>query len=72
MICGSQDERRVWGTMDTWVCMTESLHCSPEPIGTLLIGYTPIQNKWFNTKVLSRISTSEWEDKLCEYYKEFL
>ena len=31
--------------MDTCICMAESLHCSPETI-TLLIGYTPIQNKF--------------------------
>ena len=30
--------------MDTCLCMTESLHCSPETITTLLIGYTPITN----------------------------
>ena len=30
--------------MDTCICMAESLHCSPETITTLLIGYTPIQN----------------------------
>ena len=33
------------GEMDT--CMAESLHCSPETITTLLISYTPIQNKKF-------------------------
>ena len=25
--------------------MAESLHCSPDTIKTLLIGYTPVQNK---------------------------
>ena len=30
--------------MDTYICMAESLHCSPEIMTTLLIGYTPIQN----------------------------
>ena len=33
--------------MGTCVCMAESLHCSPETTITLLIGYTPIQNKNF-------------------------
>ena len=33
-----------WGRMNTCVCTAESLHCSPEIITTLLIGYTPIQN----------------------------
>ena len=44
MLCGSLDARGVWGRMDTCMCMTESLHCSPETITKLLIGYTPIQN----------------------------
>ena len=33
------------GGMDTWICMAESLHCSPETITTLLIGYTPMQKR---------------------------
>jgi len=33
-----------WERMNTYICMTESLHCSPETITTLLIGYTPVQN----------------------------
>ena len=36
--------------MDTCLCMAESLPCSPETIMTLLIGYTPIQNKKFKIK----------------------
>ena len=32
------------------LCMTESLCCSPETITTLLISYTPIQNKKFFKK----------------------
>ena len=31
----------VWGRMDTYVCMTQSLHCSPETMTVLLISYTP-------------------------------
>ena len=34
-----------WGRMDLCTCMAESLHCSPETITTLLIGYTPVPNK---------------------------
>ena len=30
--------------------MAESLHCLPETITTLLIGYTPIQNKTLKKK----------------------
>ena len=51
MLCGSLDGRRVWGRMDTCICMAESLHCSPEIIIILLISYTPIQNKKFKKKL---------------------
>ena len=44
MLCASLDGREVWGRTDTCICMAESLHCSPEHITTLLIGYTPMQN----------------------------
>ena len=44
MLCASLDGREVWGRTDTCICMAESLHCSPEPITTLLIGYNPMQN----------------------------
>ena len=42
MLCGSLDGREVLGEMDTYICMAESLCCSPEIITTLLIAYTPI------------------------------
>ena len=45
MLCGSLDGREVWERMDTCICMAESLHCSPEIITTLLIGYAPVQNR---------------------------
>jgi len=45
MLCGSLDERGVLGKMDTCICMAKSLCCQHGIITTLLIGYTPIQNK---------------------------
>ena len=39
MLCGRLDEREVWGRMDTWICMVESLQHSPETITALLISY---------------------------------
>ena len=39
MLCGSLDGRRVWGEMDTCICMIESLHCSPETIITLFVNW---------------------------------
>ena len=45
MLCGSLYRREVWEGMDTCVCMAEFLRCSPETITTLLISYTPLQNK---------------------------
>ena len=54
MLCGSLDGKGVWGRMDMYgcicICIVESLHCSPETITTLLIGYTPTQNKKFKIK----------------------
>ena len=50
MLCGSRDGRKVWGRMDTCVCMAESLFCSPETAPILLIGYIPIQDKSLKTK----------------------
>ena len=46
VLCGSLYGRRVWGSMDTCICMAESLHGSSETV-TLLIGYIPIQNESF-------------------------
>lgn len=37
--------------MDTCVCKSESLHCSPEITAALLINYTQIQNKKFKKKL---------------------
>ena len=45
MFFGSLDERGIWVRMGTCICMAESLHCPPETITTLLIGYTPVRNK---------------------------
>ena len=46
MSCGSLDGRGIWRRMDTCICMAESLHCSPETIIILLIGYTPKTNNY--------------------------
>ena len=45
MLCDSLDGRGVWGRMDAWISMAESLCYPPETITTLLIGYVPIENK---------------------------
>ena len=42
---GSRDGTGVYGRMDTCICLSESLHCSPETVTTLLPGNTPTQNK---------------------------
>ena len=47
VLCGSLDWGGVCRRLDTCICMAESLRCSPEAITTLLISYTPIQNKKF-------------------------
>ena len=50
MLCGSLDGRGVWETMDTCICMAESLCCLPEIITMLLTCYSPKQSKKFNKK----------------------
>ena len=45
VLSASLDGTGFWGRMDTCVYMAESLRCSPEMTTTLLINYTPIQNK---------------------------
>ena len=52
MLRGSLDGRGVWGRMDT--CMPESPQCSPQITTTLLISYTPIQNKKLKKKQLKK------------------
>ena len=47
VLCSNLDGRGLWGRIDTYICMAETLHCSPEITTTLLIGYTSIQNKMF-------------------------
>ena len=56
MLCGNLDGSGVWVRMDAYICMAESLCCSPEAITILLIGYSPIQNKILKKeiKILSR------------------
>ena len=39
MLCVTLDGRVVWGRMGTWICMGESLPCSPEATTTLLVSY---------------------------------
>ena len=48
VLCGSLDGRGVWGTMDTLLCMT--LCCTPKATTTVLISYTPTQNKMLKKK----------------------
>ena len=53
MLRASLDGTAVWGRMDVCARMAETLCSSPETTTTLLIGYTPIQNKKFEV----------WEEK---------
>ena len=39
LLCASLDGRGIWMRMGTCMFMAESLHCSPETITILLIGY---------------------------------
>ena len=48
----------LWGRMDTWTCVTESLCCSPEAITALLIGSTLKQNNIKESRFLGEIITT--------------
>jgi len=50
MLCGNKDGRGVQERIDACVFITEPLCCPTETITTLLIGYTPIQNKKFKLR----------------------
>ena len=58
MLYGNLDERVFSRRLDTCICMAESLCSPPEAITTLLIGYTPIQNK------KSKLKKKEKENQL--------
>ena len=47
MLCASLDGRKVWERMDTGIYVAVSLCYLPETTRTLLICYTPTQNKKF-------------------------
>ena len=49
VLCACLDGRVVWERIDTFICLSESHHCSPETTIILLTGYIPIQNKRFET-----------------------
>ena len=58
MLGNSLDGRGIWGRRDTYIGTAESLHCSPQTITTLLISYTPIQNKKLRKKVYMKYLNS--------------
>ena len=58
ILCGSLDGRGIWVRMDTCTWKVESLWCSLETATTLLIGYTPVQNKKLGNKQTKNQLTS--------------
>ena len=64
MLRSSLDGRGVLGRMNTCICVAESPHYSPETITTLLIGYTPIQNKTFKKQSKPSLAASSKGSKL--------
>ena len=69
MLCGNLHGRGIWGRMNACVCITKSLCCSPETITTLLIGYTPVQNKRFKNRNI--VETRKKKIKAINISKEF-
>ena len=77
ILCGSLDGRGVWGEMDTHIGMVESFCYSPKTITTLLISYTPIQNKKFKEKkitisVRSTLNSNVYHMSLYQYSNQHL
>jgi len=59
------------GWMDTCIHMAESLHCSPETITILLIGYIPIQNKKFKRKKFLTNKSPGTDSFMGEFYETY-
>ena len=59
MLCGSLDEKGVSGRMDTCICMVESLAVHLKLSHCLLIGYTPIQKRFFKNVMYMYITICE-------------
>ena len=58
--------------MDTGIGMTESLYCSPETITTLLISYTPKQNKSLKFGGKQTKNKKQAEDLERHFSKEYI
>ena len=54
VLYASLDGREVGARMNTYICMAESLHCSPETTTTLLICFTPKQNVFVVKKYVKK------------------
>ena len=65
MLCGDLNGKRIWRRIDTCICITKSLCCTPETNTTLLINYTPnkinkiLKNKNKINKGLIRVNWAE-------------
>ena len=68
MLCSNLDGRGVWRRMDMCICMAEFLCYSPETITTLLISYTPVQNKRFLNFFLSYVLTLKKNKDVHSYH----
>lgn len=64
---GSLDKKRVWRRLDICICMTKPLSCPPETITSLLIGYTPAQNRKLKKKKRAYL---RYEGRERQIYKE--
>ena len=50
IFCNNLIGKRIWKRIHICICITESLCCTPETNTTLLINYTPIENKKLKKK----------------------
>ena len=45
IFCSKVNGKRIWKRINTHICITESLCCTPETNTTLLTNYEPIKNE---------------------------
>ena len=72
VLCGGLDGRGFGGEWTHGYCMAESLWCPLETITTLLIGWTPIQNKKLNKIQEKKKALLHLRGDLVELYRASL
>ena len=54
VLCNNLYGKKIWKRMDTCICITESLCCTPETITTFLVNYIK-KKKWTKVNLFAHI-----------------